>query len=70
MNNLSDLFDVKSSTSIQTSHDSLHQNSFQNNMSTEYNTSMFQMDSNYEYSGLTFFFILHELIQFFPSCLM
>ena len=62
LNNSSKLIPVVSSSSIQTSHDRLHQNTFSNNMSTHNNTSMYQMDSNYEYSGLTFFFILYELI--------
>ena len=57
MDNLSDLFDVVSSTSNQASHDMLQQENFPNNMSTDQNTSMFQMSSNFEFSGLTFFLL-------------
>ena len=57
MDNLSDLFDVVSSTSNQASHDMLQQEIFPNNMSADHSTSMFQMSSNYEYSGLTIFFL-------------
>ena len=46
------LIDVECSTSNQASQQSLHQNTFSNNMSTHHNTSMFQMSSNFEFSGL------------------
>ena len=48
----SNLIDVENSIIYETSQHSLQQNSYSNNLSTEHNPTMFQMNSYSDHSGI------------------